>query len=168
MQHLQTHSLNGIFLCGFFWSSTHKSFQPPDVVFCCLCASRGIITGYIPSLEASPKEVLLKYIHNPRTQGSFTRNRKFDIQRVNFLLHHSLRQPLGDLFNKRKWRNGSCRFVGSVEGLFTFHWYGDWGGLSMSQCLSPEKRVTFLRCLYSMLKRFPCLYVYIYIYCKWS
>ena len=34
----------------------------------------------------------------------------------------------------------------------------------MSQCLSPEKRVTFLRCLYSMLKRFPCLYVYIYIY----
>ena len=62
MQHLQTHSLNGIFLCGFFWSSTHKSFQPPDVVFCCLRASRGINTGCIPSLEASPKEVLLKYI----------------------------------------------------------------------------------------------------------
>ena len=46
--------------------------------------------------------------------------------------------PLGDLFNKRKWETEVAVFVGSVEGLFPFHWYGDCGGVSV--CLSASAR----------------------------
>ena len=104
-----------------------------------VCAAHGIITGCIPSLEAFPKEVLPRkpsITLEPKVR--WQKNQKFDIQRVNFSLHFSLRHPFGWPVQQKKVRNGSCRFVGSVEGLFPFHWYGDCEGVSV--CLSASAR----------------------------